>query len=110
MSLAIFLLACHGVTNIVTGGRIFVGLRAALTRRSEAAGHWIRCPMCFSLPVGVGWAALGLFPRTGAGRAVDLAAAGAVSSAWCWIASVALRRLAEEEPAERDGLGRSSMQ
>ena len=108
MSLAIFLLACHGVTNIVTGGRIFVGPRAFLARLSPIAGHWIRCPMCFSLPVGVGWAALGLFPRTGVHRAVDLAAAGAASSAWCWIASVALRRLGAEEAARSLGRDRAT--
>lgn len=92
-----FLLACYGVTTIVTQGRIFAGARAAIAKVSEPAGHWIRCPMCSSVPVGVGWALAGLFPPADAVRGVELAAAGAVSSGFCWAMRVIMHRLGEDE-------------
>jgi hypothetical protein len=97
MTLVVFLLACYGVTTIVTQGRIFAPVRAAIARISEPAGHWIRCPMCFSVPVGIGWALLELFPPTGAARWVDVAAAGAVSSGFCWVTRVVMHRLGEDD-------------
>jgi hypothetical protein len=96
MSLLLFLLACYGVTNIVTAGKIFAPLRAALERWAPAAGYWIRCPMCFGFAVGIFWAACGLWLETRAILPLDWLAAGAVSSGWCWAIRVILHRLGED--------------
>lgn len=95
-SLLVFLLASYGVTNIVTAGRLFAGMRDALARRVPALGYWIRCPMCFGFAAGVFWAACGLWPATAAPAALDWLAAGAASSGWCWVVRVVLHRLGED--------------
>ncbi len=97
MRLLVFLLASYGVTNIVTMGRIFQPTRALLARVSPAIGYWVKCPMCFGVAAGVGWAIAGLWPPFAASRFVDLACAGAVSSAFCWIVRVVLHRLGEDQ-------------
>ncbi len=97
MSLLEFLLATYGVTNIVTGGRILAPLRDWLDRRSTVVGYWVRCPVCLGVPVGMTWALVGVWPATGRGRLVDVLAAGAVSSGWCWGVRVLLHRLGEDE-------------
>jgi len=97
MALVVFLLACYGVTTIVTLGKIFAPVRAAVLRINATAGHWIKCPMCLGLWVGVGWALLGLFPPTADHRWVDIAAAGPISSGFCWAMRVVLHRLGEDE-------------
>ena len=95
--LLVFLLACYGVTTIVTLGKIFAPVRAVVARVNQHAGHWIKCQMCFSVPVGVGWALVDLFPPTGAERWVEVCAAGAVSSGFCWFVRVVTHRLGEDE-------------
>ncbi len=97
MSLLVFLLACSGTTNIVTGGRIFAGIRASLDRRHPALGYWARCPMCLGFFVGVVWAVAGLWPSSAKASVVELAAAGAMSSGWCWAVRVVLHRMGEDE-------------
>ena len=97
MQLFVFVLACYGVTNIVTQSRLLRGLRDTLQRRSALAGHWIRCPMCVGVPVGVLWTVAGLLPGPSLGLFVDAAVGGAVSSAACWILRVVLHRLGEDE-------------
>ena len=92
-ALVVFLLASYGVTNIVTASRLFAPLRARLAQRSAWLGHWIHCPMCVGVPVGLGWRLLGLELGTASAWPLELAASGAVSSAWCWIVRVALHRL-----------------
>lgn len=96
MDLIVFLLASYGVTNIVVSGKIFEPVRKALSP-VPVLGYWIKCPMCFSVPVGVGWALLGVFPRGGVPMWVDLAAAGAIASGFCWMMRVLLYRLGEDE-------------
>lgn len=101
MKLLVFLLACHGLVQIVTGGKIFARVRAFVGRISGVADYWIRCPMCLGVPVGVGWAAAGLWPRqwpTGGWHFfLDMLAAGMTSSAFCWAAHVVQHRLGEDE-------------
>lgn len=120
--LLIFLLASYGVTNIVTGARIFKWLRELLrpacgTGTSEeldsdasqpgwlrrafrhvvaGLGYWISCEMCFGFAVGVGWCALDLWPDLGLVWWKQWAAAGAVSSGWCWLVRVLLHKLDED--------------
>jgi len=91
-----FLLASYGVTNIVVAGKIFQPVRDTL-KPVPGLGYWIQCPMCFSVPVGVGWALLGLSPGTGAPHWVDVAAAGAIASGFCWMMRVAMNSLGEDE-------------
>lgn len=83
-------------TTIVTTGKIFAPVRERVRGRSQLAGYWIRCAMCFGFPVGIFWCALGVWPGTGR-AAADLLAAGAASSGWCWIMRVLLHRLGEDE-------------
>lgn len=97
MGLIVFLLACYGVTNIVTSGRIFEPVRAAAERHVPLLGYWLKCPMCFGLPVGVGWALAGIWPPAPGGIAVNLACAGVVSSGFCWVMRVVLHRLGEDD-------------
>jgi hypothetical protein len=105
MRVVVFLLACHGITQIVTGGKIFQPVRALVARISATAGYWIKCPMCFGLPVGVMLAAAGLWPwgevgttmRGWPGCSIDLFVAGVVSSGFCWTAHVLLHKLGADE-------------
>ena len=94
--LIVFLLACYGVVNIVTGGRIFAWLRDCLND-VPVLGYWIQCPMCIGVPVGIAWCALGVFPDLGLRWWVEWSAAGMVSSGWCWMFRVVLHRLGEDE-------------
>jgi len=94
--LLVFLLASYGVTNIITMSRLLRGLRSWLASRSEMAGHWIACPMCVGVPVGIGWSLVGLRLTSDLGALGEAAVAGAVSSGWCWIVRVALHRLGED--------------
>jgi len=96
MTLICFILACYGVTNIVTGGKIFQWLRDLL-KPVPVLGYWIKCPMCISVPVGVGWYLLGLRPELDASYWVSAAACGMISSGSCWIFRVVLFRLGEDE-------------
>lgn len=96
MKIFVFLLACYGLTNIVTGGKIFAGLRAWLLSKNVSAGFWIQCPMCFGLPVGVFWALAGLWPRM-TWWPMDLLAAGCVGSGWCWAVHVVMVKMGEDE-------------
>jgi hypothetical protein len=97
MMLVVFLLACYGTTNILTGGKLFEGVRAWLGRRSRFLGYWSRCPMCMGVPVGIAWAFTGLWPALPCARVTSLVAAGAASSAMCWVLRVILHRLGEDE-------------
>jgi len=94
--LVIFLLASYGLTNIVTMSRLLRGLRGWVARRSEMAGHWIACPMCVGVPVGIGWSLAGLRIAGDLGVIGEAAVAGAVSSGWCWMSRVVLHRLGED--------------
>jgi len=96
MMLLIFLLACYGVTNIVTDGKIFKWFRELL-KPVPGIGYWIQCEMCFGFAVGVGWCVLGLWPDLGLVWWTQWAAAGAVSSGWCWMARVVLHKLGEDD-------------
>jgi hypothetical protein len=95
--LAVFLLASYGVTTIITLSRLFRPLRVWLERKSKVAGHWIKCPMCIGVPVGAGWALIGLSPGTGLSWALDAVAAGFASSGFCWMMRVVLHRLGEDQ-------------
>jgi hypothetical protein len=97
MDLLVFVLASYGVTNIVTAGRLFAGLRSRFAALSQMLGHWIRCPMCVGVPVGVLWTLAGLRPGTCLGGIADLAAAGAISSGSCWLLSVAAHALGGDD-------------
>jgi hypothetical protein len=97
MRLLVFLLACHGVTNIITFSRLLRGMREWIEKRSEMAGHWIKCPMCIGVPVGAGWSLAGLSPGSGFGPLGDALVAAAVSSSWCWLVRVVMHRLGEDE-------------
>ena len=94
--LLIFLLASYGVTNIVTGGKIFKPLRE-LVKPVPGFGYWICCEMCFGFAVGVGWCALELWPDLGLAWWRQWFAAGAVSSGWCWMVRAILHRLGEDD-------------
>ena len=95
--LTAFLLASYGTTNILTGGRICEPMRAWFTRRSRLAGHWVRCPMCIGLPVGMGWSLLVLAPVAGLDPIRQCLVAGAASSGWCWMVHVVLQRLGKDD-------------
>jgi len=97
MQLLVFLLACYGVTNIIPISRLFRGVRAWIGRRSEMAGHWIQCPMCIGVPVGVGWSLVGLTLPVGLGYLGNAIVAASVSSGWCWMVRVVMHRLGEDE-------------
>jgi len=93
--LIVFLLACYGVTNIITSGQIFGWLRKLL-KPVPVIGCWIHCPMCVGVPVGIVWCWLGLWPELGLEWWKQWAAAGAVSSAWCWMVRVHLHSRGED--------------
>jgi len=97
MQLLVFVLASYGVTNIVTAGRLFAGLRSRLAALSPLVGHWVRCPMCTGVPVGVLWALAGLRPGANAAAITDLVAAGVISSGGCWLLSLLARALGGDE-------------
>lgn len=97
MRLILFLLACYGVTNIITVSRLFEPLREWVKRRSEPWGRWIRCPMCIGVPVGLGWCLAGLSPGSNLGRLGDPLAAAAISSGWCWTVHVVLHKLGADQ-------------
>ena len=97
MQLLVFLLASYGVTNIVTSSRLFAGARGRLAALSDTAGHWVRCPMCMGVPVGIGWRLVGLELGTALSWSRETLVAGAVSSGACWIVRVVLHRLGEDE-------------
>jgi len=97
LRLIVFLLVCYGFTYIVTLGKIFAPVRDLVMRVSKTVGYWIKCPMCFGLWAGLGWALAGLWPSTGMWRPLDLLAAGCVSSGFCWAARVALYKLGADE-------------
>jgi hypothetical protein len=97
MQLLVFLLACYGVTNIITISRLFRGVRAWIGRRSETAGHWIECPMCIGVPVGAAWSLVGLTPPADLGYAGNAIVGAAVSSGWCWMVRVVMHRLGEDD-------------
>ena len=94
----VFLLACFGVTNIITISRLFARARRKLAEDSVWAGHWIRCPMCVGVPVGIAWrlTGLGWGPPT-LPWPIDLFLAGTVSSGWCWVLYVGLQRLGQDQ-------------
>jgi hypothetical protein len=96
LQLLAFMLACYSVTNILTSGRIFLGFRDWLGRKSAVAGHWVRCPMCVAVPVGGAWVLAGLSPGTGGTWLLELVAGASISSGGCWILSVVMRRLGED--------------
>ena len=96
----VFLLACYGVTNIITSGKIFSGVRSVACRLpgvlGKTVGCWIRCAMCVGVPVGVLWSLLGLRVTNDLPLLTDMAVAGSVSSGWCWILKVILAHLGED--------------
>ena len=94
--LVVFLLACYGATNIITSSKLLEGLRAWLQRRSRRLGYWVRCPMCVAVAVGAAWSLGGLRVSADLAWPVELVAAGAVSSGWCWSVHVVLARLGED--------------
>lgn len=96
LPLLIFWLVCFGVTNIITGGKIFAWLRALL-KPVPVLGYWIKCPMCVGLPVGVFWYWLGMNPGIHLKFPWDWVAAGSISSALCWMTRVRLHALGEDE-------------
>ena len=49
-----FILACYGVTNIVTSGKIFQWLRDLVSPISGLS-YYINCPMCVGVLVGMCW-------------------------------------------------------
>ena len=94
----LFLLACFGVTNILTISRLFAGARRKLAEASDWAGHWIRCPMCVGVPVGIAWRLAGLgWGVPTLPWPIDLFAAGAISSGWCWALYVVLQKLGQDQ-------------
>jgi hypothetical protein len=97
MRLLVFLLACYGVTNIITVSRLFRRVRAWIGRRSEITGHWIQCPMCIGVPVGAAWSLVGLTLPAGFGYFGNAIVAAFVSSGWCWTVRVVMPRLGEDE-------------
>jgi len=97
MELPVFVLAAYGVTNIITQARVLLRLREWLGKRSELAGHWIRCPMCVGVPVGAAWVLAGLGPGCGRGLFLEVVVGAAVSSGTCWILRVLLRHFGEDE-------------
>lgn len=97
MRLLVFLIACHGLVQIVTGGKIFHGLREWLARRSAFLGYWIKCPMCFGVPAGAGLAAAGLWQPVTGSWPLDVFAAAMTGSAICWTMHVVLHKLGADE-------------
>ena len=93
----VFLLACYGTTNVLTSGRLFARPRKWLERAHPLLGHWAHCSMCTGAWVGGAWVALGLRLPVHAALATQLIAGAAVSSGWCWILRVVLKRLGEDE-------------
>jgi hypothetical protein len=93
-----FALACFGITNIVTQGKVFERPRELIRAKSEYLGHWVRCPMCFGFWVGAFISLVmhesGMGTLTGSNiLAVSIFADAAISSACCWILFVILSRL-----------------
>lgn len=97
MNLLVFLIACHGVTNIVTSGKLFESLRKSIESRSKMAGYWIKCPMCLGFFVGVAWRLGGIGVDGGLNMPLNLFLNGLLASAGCWAARVVLHRLGEDE-------------
>lgn len=53
MELLMVVIASVGVTNIITSGGIFEGLREAVISESDFFGKLILCPMCLGFWVGL---------------------------------------------------------
>ena len=91
-----FILACYGVTNIVTSGKIFQWLRDLVSPISGLS-YYINCPMCVGVLVGMCWFLAGVKPYIDAPFFVSMAACGMISSGSCWIIRVVLGYLGEDK-------------
>jgi hypothetical protein len=106
MNFIVFLMICFGITNSVTGGKLFEPLR-----RFQV----FRCPMCFGFWVGILVSAVGSYniPHVQVPdiefikshddfyiTAINLVACGFISSGWCWILRVILHKLGEDHIGE----------
>lgn len=96
VSVALFLLACIGCTEVVTTGRIFAPMRAWLARVAPPFGRLVACPMCLGWWVGLGLFLLGVVPIV-APRRVAWFVAACASSGVCWSWHVMLVRLGSRE-------------
>jgi len=90
-----FLLSSFGVTNILTGGKIFQWLRDLL-EPIPVVGYLFKCPMCLGFWVGSGWFMVGLQPAMNAPYWVEVVAAGMIASGTSWIARVILHHFGED--------------
>lgn len=95
--LLIFILACYGVVNIVTAGKIFEGTRKMFARLGYWPGYWIKCPMCMGVPVGCAWYLIGIDVVSQLNGLVAFFASGMISSGSCWMIRVVMAKLGEDE-------------
>ena len=85
-----FILACYGMTIIVTRGKIFEWLRNGLLKHAYYLGYLFKCPMCFSFWVGVALSATGCYD-------LNPFLSGIMATGAVWPLFVALEWLGQDE-------------
>ena len=99
--LFIFLLASYGSTNIVTGSKLFAGVREYLAASRywllRKVGEIVKCPMCVGFYIGLFWYAVICDGAWCSKFDFEWLAFGAMASGFAWVMHVIMHRLGEDE-------------
>lgn len=91
LHLIYFLLACWGITQIITLSSIFAPVRRVVTAKiHHKIGELISCPQCTGFWVGLGLAFAFPAPEVICWRPLEVFAQGAISSGVCTILAALL--------------------
>lgn len=97
----VFLLASYGVTNILTGSRLFAPIRDFLNLSAyywpKKLGELLSCPMCTGFWCGVFWYAVITDDSWRSMFDFEWIAFGAMASGFCWVVFVIMQKLGESE-------------
>jgi len=94
--LAIFILSCWGVTNVVAGSKLIRPIRDRL-KPVPFLGDMLPCYMCAGWWVGAGLSAIGLGPGDLPNYVFTIIRDGFISSGTCWIIHVVLTKLGSDQ-------------
>ena len=83
MELAYFILACWGITAIVTMSTVLAPFRRLVTRVNPKLGEMVSCPQCLGFWVGLGFALVFPVPEIILWRPLEVFAQAAISSGAC---------------------------